>query len=123
MPLIYALRNALFLEPPSAFQQQFAKTAEEERSHMTEVEYKMLKLKKKRVANDEARDSSETEEDHILEIQDPRTNVKRNRVDETDKAQFKRKRAKVRISASFGRQIFMSNDNHDADKSVPMNAL
>lgn len=94
VPVIYGLRNALFLEPPSAFQQQFAKAAEEERSHMTEVEYKMLKLKKKRVANDEARDSSETEEDHILEIQDPRTNVKRNRVDKTDKAQFKRKRAK-----------------------------
>ncbi|KAH6798827.1 hypothetical protein C2S51_035311 [Perilla frutescens var. frutescens] len=94
VPLIYALRNALFLERPSAVQQEFAKAAEEERSHMTELEFKMLKSKKKRVANGEARDSSETDEDHILEIQDSRTNVNRSRVDKMDKAQFKRNKAK-----------------------------
>lgn len=94
VPLIYAIRNALFLERPSAVQQEFAKAAEEERSHMTEVELKMLKSKKKRVANGEARDSSETDEDHILEIQDPRTNVNRNKVDKLDKPQFKRNKAK-----------------------------
>ncbi|KAH6807395.1 hypothetical protein C2S51_028503 [Perilla frutescens var. frutescens] len=94
VPLIYALRNALFLERPSAVQQEFAKAAEEERSHMTELEFKMLKSKKKRIANGEARDSSETDEDHILEIQDSRTNVNRCRVDKMDKAQFKRNKAK-----------------------------
>ncbi|KAL6494832.1 hypothetical protein OROGR_031632 [Orobanche gracilis] len=97
VPVIYALRNALFLDRPSTFQHEFAKTAEEERSHITDLELKMLKLKKKRVANDEARDSSdanEDHEDHILETHDIRKNVKRNRLDAKDKAQFKRKRAK-----------------------------
>lgn len=101
MPVIYALRNALFLDRPSTFQHEFAKTAEEERSHITDLELKMLKLKKKSVANDEARDSSdanEDHEDHILQTQDIRKSVKRNRLDAKDKAQFKRKRAKVRIS-------------------------
>ncbi|XP_057788382.1 uncharacterized protein LOC131005412 isoform X2 [Salvia miltiorrhiza] len=91
VPLVYALRNALFLERPSAFQQEFAKAAEEERSRMTDLEWKMLKLKKKRVANDEERDSSETE-DQILETLSPRTNVKMTRIDKADKAQVKRKK-------------------------------
>jgi len=43
VPLIYGLRNALFLESPSAFQRQYVKTSEEERLHMTEKEYKILK--------------------------------------------------------------------------------
>ncbi|KAG6413376.1 hypothetical protein SASPL_126085 [Salvia splendens] len=93
VPLVYALRNALFLERPSAFQQEFAKAAEEERSRMTELEMKMLKLKKKKVANDEGRNSSETEE-QILETLIPRTDVKMTRIDKADKAQFKQKRAK-----------------------------
>ncbi|KAI3446093.1 hypothetical protein Pfo_002758 [Paulownia fortunei] len=99
VPVIYGLRNALFLERPSTFQHQFAKTAEEERSHMTDLEYKMLKVNKNRVATDEARDSSdanEDNEDHILETRDLKTNVKRNRIDIKDKVQFKRKKAKVR---------------------------
>ncbi|PNT21632.1 hypothetical protein POPTR_009G159400v4 [Populus trichocarpa] len=37
VPLIFGLRNALFLEPPSAFQQQLAKNSEEQ-SHMSEFE-------------------------------------------------------------------------------------
>ncbi|KAG8368255.1 hypothetical protein BUALT_Bualt15G0026300 [Buddleja alternifolia] len=96
VPVIYGLRNALFLDRPSTFQHEFAKTAEEERSHLTDLEYKMLKLKKKRVATDETRDSSDANEDnegHILETQDHK-NVKRNRIDIKDKAQFKRKKAK-----------------------------
>lgn len=96
MALIYALRNALFLERPSAIQQEFAKAAEEERSRMTDLELKMLKLKKKRVAIGEASDSSETDEHKILEIQNSWTDIKMNRMDKADKAQFKRNRAKVR---------------------------
>ncbi|KAL2529937.1 PIN domain-like family protein [Forsythia ovata] len=56
VPVIYALRNSLFLERPSGLQHQFAKAAEEERSHMTKLEYKMLK-KKKKVAIEEAADA------------------------------------------------------------------
>ncbi|KAK6159452.1 hypothetical protein DH2020_006766 [Rehmannia glutinosa] len=97
VPVIYGLRNALFLERPSTFQHEFAKTVEEERSHMTDLEYKMLKVKKRKVATDEARDFPDANEDHedrILEAQDLKRNIKRNRMDTKDKAQFKRKKAK-----------------------------
>ncbi|KAL0334749.1 UNVERIFIED_CONTAM: rRNA-processing protein UTP23 [Sesamum radiatum] len=97
VPVIYGLRNALFLERPSTFQHEFAKTAEEERSHMTDLEYKMLKVKKKRVSTEEARDSSdanEENEENIFETQDIKSKVKRNKIDTKDKVQFKRKKAK-----------------------------
>ncbi|KAL3614102.1 hypothetical protein CASFOL_042176 [Castilleja foliolosa] len=94
VPVIYGLRNALFLDRPSTFQHEFVKTAEEERSHMTDLEYKMLKLKSKKAATDEANDSSDANEDHILETRDLNKGVKRNRIDTKDKAQFKRKKAK-----------------------------
>ncbi|PIN06747.1 putative proteins of PilT N-term/Vapc superfamily [Handroanthus impetiginosus] len=97
VPVIYGLRNALFLERPSTFQHEFAKNSEEQRLHMTELEYKMLKAKKKRKATDEERyssDANEDNEDHILKRQDLKTNVKRNRIDTKDKVQFKRKKAK-----------------------------
>ncbi|KAL0365500.1 UNVERIFIED_CONTAM: rRNA-processing protein UTP23 [Sesamum angustifolium] len=82
---------------PSTFQHEFAKTAEEERSHMTDLEYKMLKVKKKRVSTEEARDSSdanEESEDNIFETQDIKSKVKRHKIDTKDKVQFKRKKAK-----------------------------
>ncbi|GFQ00966.1 rRNA-processing protein utp23 homolog [Phtheirospermum japonicum] len=94
VPVIYGLRNALFLDRPSTFQHEFVKTAEEERSHMTDMEYKMLRLKKKKAAADEANDLSDANEDHILETLDLKKGVKTNRIDTKDKAQFKRKRAK-----------------------------
>ncbi|XP_011088373.1 rRNA-processing protein UTP23 homolog isoform X2 [Sesamum indicum] len=97
VPVIYGLRNALFLERPSTFQHEFAKTAEEERSHMTDLEYKMLKVKKKRVSTEETRDSSdanEENEENIFETQDIKSKVKRNKIDTKDKVQFKRKKAK-----------------------------
>ncbi|KAJ6395488.1 hypothetical protein OIU77_020689 [Salix suchowensis] len=60
VPLIFGLRNALFLEPPSAFQRQFAKNSEEERSHMTEKEAALLKKRTKDlVENWEIGDSSD----------------------------------------------------------------
>ncbi|CAA0827654.1 PIN domain-like family protein [Striga hermonthica] len=86
VPVIYGLRNALFLERPSTFQHEFAKASEEERSHMTDLEYKMLKLKKRKVATDEVGCSSDANED-LKEIT-------RKTIDTRDKVQFKRKRAK-----------------------------
>ncbi|KAG9156440.1 hypothetical protein Leryth_024204 [Lithospermum erythrorhizon] len=54
VPLIYALRNSLFMEKPSTMQHQFAKVFEEGRSHMTEQEYKLLKMKKAATAEGES---------------------------------------------------------------------
>ncbi|XP_050382357.1 uncharacterized protein LOC126799238 [Argentina anserina] len=42
VPVVYALRTALLLEAPSDTQRQFVKTSEEQRLHMTDLEYKML---------------------------------------------------------------------------------
>ncbi|KAF3616786.1 hypothetical protein FXO38_34320 [Capsicum annuum] len=39
IPLIYALRNALFLEQPSPFPHQFVKSVEEEHLYMTDMKY------------------------------------------------------------------------------------
>ncbi|KAE8021238.1 hypothetical protein FH972_007146 [Carpinus fangiana] len=96
VPVIFALRNSLFLEPPSSCQRQFVKTSEQERMHMTEREYRMLQ--KTRSADEEANDSSSEKEDVVdqnIGIQDlakPRT--ARKGVNVKDKVQFKRKKAK-----------------------------
>ncbi|KAM2022285.1 hypothetical protein ACFX16_044208 [Malus domestica] len=75
VPAIYALRTALLFESPSDDQHQFVKTSKEQRLHMTNLEYKLLK-KQKNISNS-------------LKINDPPgLGVK-------DKVQFKRKRAKV----------------------------
>ncbi|KAL3532816.1 hypothetical protein ACH5RR_006337 [Cinchona calisaya] len=97
VPLIYGLRNTLFLEQPSAFQHQFVKSAEEDRSHMTKLEYKLLNVKKKNVASEEVKDSSEAnegKEDHTFGFQAMQINMRKNGGDLNDKVQFKRKRAK-----------------------------
>ncbi|XP_059308625.1 rRNA-processing protein utp23 [Lycium ferocissimum] len=96
VPLIYALRNALFLEKPSSFQRQFAQSAEEERLHMTDMEYNMLRLRKKRKSSDDKEgDSSDEEEvDDISQVQTINTSVRSNGSDGKDKVRFKRKKAK-----------------------------
>ncbi|CAH9130132.1 unnamed protein product [Cuscuta epithymum] len=99
VPLIYALRNALFLERPSTFQQKFAKMAEEGRSHMTEKEYKALNIKKKRKFSDhnaiDASNGSGEETGHDLEVKSVKMDGERKRSNiKDDKVQFKRKKAK-----------------------------
>ncbi|MCD9644685.1 hypothetical protein HAX54_033097 [Datura stramonium] len=98
VPVIFALRNALFLEQPSSFQRQFAKSAEEERLHMTDLEYNMLRQRKKRRSSDDkegdSSDASEEEVDDVSQVQIINTNVKRNGSDVKDKVRFKRKKAK-----------------------------
>ncbi|XP_073126015.1 uncharacterized protein [Henckelia pumila] len=93
VPVVYALRNALFLECPSAVQRDFAKAAEEGRSHMTELEFKMLKVKKKRVYSEEACDALDANDDNEDNL-DLKGNDKPSRTVMNDKVQFKRKRAK-----------------------------
>ncbi|OIT35812.1 PREDICTED: rRNA-processing protein UTP23 homolog [Nicotiana attenuata] len=98
VPVVYALRNALFLEQPSSYQRQFAKSAEEERLHMTDMEYNMLRLRKKRrLSDDEQGDSSdapEEEVDNVSQVQTIKTSIKHSGNDVKDKARFKRKKAK-----------------------------
>ncbi|KAF8376993.1 hypothetical protein HHK36_030365 [Tetracentron sinense] len=99
VPVIFGLRNSLILEPPSAFQRQYAKSTEEERLHMTESEYKMLQKKeKKELANQEANDSFDAHEGLGDQIVMARAVTKINSAKRTmgvmDKAQFKRKKAK-----------------------------
>ncbi|KAF5961829.1 hypothetical protein HYC85_003038 [Camellia sinensis] len=99
VPVIFGLRNALMLEPPSAFQHQFAKSTEEERSHMTEFEYKMLRMKKKNMlAMEEARESSGVNgsEGDLGTLAVMNANSGRKGKEVKDKVQFKRKKAKSR---------------------------
>ncbi|KAK2645140.1 hypothetical protein Ddye_020335 [Dipteronia dyeriana] len=99
VPLIFGLRNALFLEQPSTFQRQFVKASEEGRSRMTESEYKMLKKRAKGILEtEEIRDSSNEDEDvgdQNLELQTvKKSDNARKQMGVKDKPQFKRKRAK-----------------------------
>lgn len=92
VPVIFALRNALFLEQPSSFQRQFAKSAEEERLHITDLELNMLRqMEKRKLSDDKRGDSSDAS---VSQIQIINTNVKRNGSDVKDKVRFKRKKAK-----------------------------
>lgn len=106
MPVIFGLRNALFLEQPSSFQREFVKSSEEERLHMTDLEYNMLRQRKKRRLSDDKQgdssdDASEEKIDDVSQAQIINTNVKRNGSDVKDKVRFKRKKAKVRVHNIF----------------------
>ncbi|KAF3452817.1 hypothetical protein FNV43_RR03250 [Rhamnella rubrinervis] len=97
VPVIYALRNALLLEPPSAIQRAFVKTSEEERSHMNEKEYEMLKKKMKSTLTNEEQNGAFNEGlvDQNLQVQAmTKTRTARKGIDIKDKVQFKRKKAK-----------------------------
>jgi U3 small nucleolar RNA-associated protein 23 len=87
VPLIFGLRNALLLEPPSTFQKEYAKAAEEERSHMRDFEFKMLDIKKKDNVDvvELRRPSDDT---GGIETRSLNTNVSK------DKVPFKKKKAK-----------------------------
>ncbi|WVZ19877.1 hypothetical protein V8G54_007199 [Vigna mungo] len=103
VPLIYGLRNALFLESPSAFQRQYVKTSEEGRLHMTEKEYKILKHKVMNRLTDEEANNSISEIMENVDSGYQTTNIQgvmkstKNRMEIKDKPQFKRKKAKVII--------------------------
>ncbi|KAG6778165.1 hypothetical protein POTOM_018017 [Populus tomentosa] len=114
VPLIFGLRNALFLEPPSAFQRQFAKNSEEERSHMTEKEVALLKKRTKDlVENWEIGDSSDENggpEDENLEMQ-PQKYSSRKGMKVKDRPQFKRNKAKGPNPLSVQKKKSRQNPN------------
>lgn len=90
VPLIYALRNSLFLEKPSTMQRQFAKEFEEGRSHMTEMEYRLLKMKKAATAEG-ASISSDVNASGNNRVN---SRTKRTGLEVKDTVQFKKKRVK-----------------------------
>ncbi|GKV40867.1 hypothetical protein SLEP1_g48465 [Rubroshorea leprosula] len=99
VPLIFALRNALFLEPPSSFQHQFVKASEEKRLHMTEKDHKLLERKTGGLLENE--DVAQSNDVEGLESHDPGLQAHNTRKRSTgkklgvkDRVQFKRKKAK-----------------------------
>ncbi|CAL1404603.1 unnamed protein product [Linum trigynum] len=87
VPLVYGLRNALFLEQPSTFQHEFAKSSEARRSKLS----------------DQEREALIKETGHILEtaevasadeLEGPKHDVRNKGLNVKDRPQFKRKRAK-----------------------------
>ncbi|KAF4384410.1 hypothetical protein CsatB_029110 [Cannabis sativa] len=80
-PIIYASRNAVLLESPSPFQRSYIKKLEEERSHMSSLELKILANK--------GISKEETEDEQTVR----RKNVHKG-LEMKDKVQFKRNRAK-----------------------------
>ncbi|XP_039011834.1 rRNA-processing protein UTP23 homolog [Hibiscus syriacus] len=99
VPLIFGLRNALFLEQPSKFQRDFVKSSEEKRLHLTEKEFKALEKRTTSIsANADEEDS--VDEDglgrHNPGLQPHNTrNYSGKEKDVKDRVRFKRKRAKV----------------------------
>lgn len=95
IPLIYGLRNSLFLETPSEYQRQFVKSTEEERLHMNQSEFKMLK---KRVASKAETDSSDANEglgnEVVMKRDVTKTKKAKKVLGVVDKVKFKRKQAK-----------------------------
>ncbi|OVA14974.1 Protein of unknown function DUF652 [Macleaya cordata] len=99
VPIIFGLRKSLLLEPPSAFQREYAKSSEERRLHMTELEYKMLQNRGKRKlatqdGEAETPDTHEASGDEVLVDTITKTIAPRRMWGIKDKPQFKRKKAK-----------------------------
>ncbi|KAK7274244.1 hypothetical protein RIF29_15326 [Crotalaria pallida] len=126
VPLIFGLRNALFLEPPSAFQRQYVKTSEEGRSLMTKQEYQILKDRvRNRLAGEEGENSiAEITEQQDLEVQpisfqaEKRSITARNQMGIKDKPQFKRKRAKGPNPLSCKKKKSRENQNNGPLKEM-----
>uniref|UniRef100_M1TD96 Maternal effect embryo arrest 21 n=1 Tax=Dimocarpus longan TaxID=128017 RepID=M1TD96_9ROSI len=116
VPLVYGLRNTLLLEPLSASQRQFVKVSEEGRSHMTELEHKILKKRAKDILEtDEMRDSLNEDEnvgDQKLEMQTvKKKDNTRKQLGVKDGPQFKRKKAKGPNPLSCKKKTSRENPN------------
>ncbi|KAK9087709.1 hypothetical protein Syun_030103 [Stephania yunnanensis] len=99
VPVIYGLRKALLLEPPSDFQRQVVKSAEEKHLNMTDLEHKLLQKRTKigmgnYTVNDDF-DKLESLGDRHVESQTlTLSNTRQNGLGVKDRPQFKRKKAK-----------------------------
>ncbi|KAL5982962.1 hypothetical protein ACLOJK_017042 [Asimina triloba] len=95
VPVIYGIRNSLFIDSPSMRQRKFIQTAEEERLHVSESEYNVLRKKVGVHVQNKSNEAGETlgKEDSTNQ---PRTKIDKARVvmGVADTQKFKRKRAK-----------------------------
>lgn len=87
VPIIFALRNALFLEPISASLRQHAKTLDKEQCQMSESEQNMLKKRVQRI-KEELGDQDLPEQPVKKKLEG------KNGMWVKDRVQFKRKKAK-----------------------------
>ncbi|XWS43937.1 hypothetical protein CRYUN_Cryun15aG0001200 [Craigia yunnanensis] len=122
VPLIFGLRNALFLEPPSKFQREFVKSSEEKRIHMTEKEYKVLEERTSSIsANADTGDSSDEEglgrHNPGLHPHNTRNYSGKER-DLKDRVRFKRKKAKGPNPLSVKKKKSHENPNLASEKEV-----
>ncbi|KAL8159726.1 hypothetical protein V2J09_001263 [Rumex salicifolius] len=90
VPVMFGLRNALFLEQPSTSQRDFVHSAEEERKHVSEKEVELLQKIAKEIT-----DSGATGDESVAdEFAAVKKKLSKDGPDLKDKAQFKRKKAK-----------------------------
>ncbi|ONK64031.1 uncharacterized protein A4U43_C07F21390 [Asparagus officinalis] len=95
VPVIYGLRNSLFIEQPSTHQREFVKSTEEKRLHMSDSEYQKLRKIKLKNKLENPVDSPDAQDDSGNELVTiPEKNIARRMLAVTDKSKFKRKRAK-----------------------------
>ncbi|XP_058097749.1 uncharacterized protein LOC131242850 isoform X2 [Magnolia sinica] len=95
VPVIYGLKNSLFLEPPSDRQRQFVTSTEEERLHISEPEYNMLKKRVGIQVTTESSDSGESfENETVIKQAVTKTNNTGRMLGVADTCKFKRKKAK-----------------------------
>ncbi|XP_022751831.1 rRNA-processing protein UTP23 homolog [Durio zibethinus] len=122
VPLIFGLRNALFLETPSKFQREFVKSSEEKRLHMTENEYKALEKRTTSIsANADTEDSSDKEGlgCHSPGLLPHNTrNYSGKERDIKDRVRFKRKKAKGPNPLSVKKKKNHENPNLASRKEV-----
>ncbi|CAA7391031.1 unnamed protein product [Spirodela intermedia] len=98
VPVIYGLKNSLFIEQPSMTQREFVKLSEEERLHASESEIRILKKKEgKDELPEQALTDCDTARDAFGGIdvnQNTRLRTAKKKLDSAEKSKFKRKRAK-----------------------------
>ncbi|KAE8700013.1 PIN domain-like family protein, putative isoform 3 [Hibiscus syriacus] len=122
VPLIFGLRNALFLEQPSKFQRDFVKSSEEKRLHLTEKEFKALEKRTKGVSENVDEEDSVDEDGlgrHNPGLQPHNTrNYSGKERDVKDRVRFKRKRAKGPNPLSVKKKKSHENPNRASGKEV-----
>ncbi|KAJ8429387.1 hypothetical protein Cgig2_002009 [Carnegiea gigantea] len=99
VPVLFGLRNALFLEQLSSFQREFVKSAEEQRLRATDLDRKILQKRAETILkSEEEGDASIVGTGAGDEVARDQVSVNkrrdRNRMEVKDKVQFKRKRPK-----------------------------
>ncbi|XP_039008257.1 rRNA-processing protein UTP23 homolog [Hibiscus syriacus] len=120
VPLIFGLRNSLFLEQPSKFQRDFVKSSEEKRLHLTEKEFKALE-KRTASASENADEEDSVDEEglghHNPGLQPHNTrNYSGKERDVKDRVRFKRKRAKGPNPLSVKKKKSRENPNRPSGK-------